>query len=56
MKEFSQRKQPLYFLNAREEIITVFEGAVLEDLHYIKSVDDIDEIDYGKPYEHSYIL
>lgn len=43
MKEFTQRKQPLYFLNPREEILTVFKGAVLEDFYLIKSVDEIEE-------------
>lgn len=47
IKEFTQRKQPLYFLNARDEIMAVFKGAALEDFHYITSVEEIEEFTKG---------
>lgn len=41
--EFLSRKQPLYFLNPREDVITVFKGAVSEDFQYFTSDEEMDE-------------
>ncbi|KAF2888473.1 hypothetical protein ILUMI_17701 [Ignelater luminosus] len=43
INEFVSRKQPLYFLNPREEVITVFKGAVPDDFQYFASESDMDE-------------
>lgn len=47
IKEFTQRKQPLYFLKPREEVISVFKGAALEDFRYINSTEEL-EVPEGK--------
>lgn len=43
VNEFVSRKQPLYFVNPREEVITVFKGAVRDDFQYFASESDMDE-------------
>lgn len=44
INEFVHRKQPLYFYNLREEVIQVFKGAVLEDIDYLRSPEELDQV------------
>ncbi|XP_017785037.1 PREDICTED: sodium-independent sulfate anion transporter [Nicrophorus vespilloides] len=44
IQEFSSRKQLLYFLNPREEVLNVFRGASLEDFRHINSITDLEKL------------
>ncbi|XP_045476525.1 sodium-independent sulfate anion transporter-like [Harmonia axyridis] len=40
--EFSIRKQPLYFFNTREDVVTVFQGVLEEDFKYFKTMEQLE--------------
>lgn len=40
--EFSIRKQPLYFFNTREDVVTVFQGVLDEDFKYFKTMEALE--------------
>ncbi|XP_044758384.1 sodium-independent sulfate anion transporter-like isoform X2 [Coccinella septempunctata] len=40
--EFSIRKQPLYFFNTREDVVTVFQGVLEEDFKYFKTMEELE--------------
>lgn len=40
--EFSIRKQPLYFFNTREDVVTVFQGVLDEDFKYFKTMEELE--------------
>lgn len=41
--EFVQRKQPLYFINTRDEVVSVFKGAVVEDFTYFHNMEELEQ-------------
>ncbi|KAF5285567.1 hypothetical protein FQR65_LT13201 [Abscondita terminalis] len=43
IKEFVSRKQPLYFLNPCEDVISVLQGAVSDDFQYFAAMKDLEE-------------
>ncbi|KAJ8915023.1 hypothetical protein NQ315_015998 [Exocentrus adspersus] len=43
INEFVMRKQPLYFVNARKEVVSVFEGVMQGDFKYFKSNDELEQ-------------
>lgn len=42
IEEFSFRKQPLYFLNTREDVVTVFQGVLEGDFKYFKTKEQLE--------------
>lgn len=44
INEFTYRKQPLFFLHAKREVISIFEGIIGTDFQHIDCVDDMDQI------------
>ncbi|KAL3272434.1 hypothetical protein HHI36_013915 [Cryptolaemus montrouzieri] len=40
--EFSIRKQPLYFFNTREDVVSVFQGVLDEDFKYFKTIEQLE--------------
>ncbi|KAJ8959235.1 hypothetical protein NQ318_022498 [Aromia moschata] len=42
INEFMMRKQPLYFLNPREEVISVFQGVMMDDFKYFNSREELE--------------
>lgn len=43
IEEFTGRKQPLYFVNACDEVLSVFKGAVAEDLTCFRSAEELEQ-------------
>lgn len=41
--EFVERKQPLYFINTREEVLSVFKGAVMEDFTHFGNMEELEQ-------------
>lgn len=41
--EFVQRKQPLYFINTKDEVLSVFKGAAVEDIIYFRSIEELEQ-------------
>ena len=44
INEFLIRKQPLYFLNTRDEVVTVFRGVFDNDFKYFNSREEMEAI------------
>lgn len=42
INEFMMRKQPLYFLNTRKEVVAIFEGVIQQDFKYFNSKEEIE--------------
>ncbi|XP_018570602.1 sodium-independent sulfate anion transporter [Anoplophora glabripennis] len=42
INEFTMRKQPLYFLNARKEVVSIFEGVMQGDFKYFKTNEELE--------------
>lgn len=40
--EFVQRKQPLYFINTRDEVLAIFKGAVMEDFTHFRNMEELE--------------
>ncbi|XP_060521275.1 sodium-independent sulfate anion transporter-like isoform X2 [Cylas formicarius] len=43
INEFMIRKQPLYFINTRKEVASMFEGVIREDFKYFNSVNELEK-------------
>ncbi|ERL91290.1 hypothetical protein D910_08623 [Dendroctonus ponderosae] len=43
VKEFAARKQPLYFVNARLDVVTVFQGVISEDFVHFSSKTNMEQ-------------
>lgn len=41
--EFFQRKQPLYFINTSDEVLSVFKGAVMEDFIHFGNMEELEQ-------------
>ncbi|KAG5888759.1 hypothetical protein JTB14_021504 [Gonioctena quinquepunctata] len=44
ISEFMMRKQPLYFLNARKEVVSIFQEIIREDFKYFNSKEELEKI------------
>lgn len=42
INEFTMRKQPLYFLNARKEVLSIFQGVMQGDFKYFKTNEELE--------------
>lgn len=59
INEFSTRKQPLYFLNARLEVVSVFQGVMSDDFVYFNCKTKLEqtiEEGYTPPEEEEHLL
>lgn len=50
INEFTMRKQPLYFLNARKEVVSIFQGVMQGDFKYFKTNEDLEGQLEGRNY------